>query len=130
MARRGCGFCCDYTSYYADITVGSVGSDDGYSTIFIRTPTGEKYLNKVNDIEYSDKPINVEIVKKLADQKHKHNSWDWRAFMKEIWNRDSPIRPWGKEKLEKIPPKPPEKIEENEEKAGKEKAAKPPQPVK
>ncbi len=130
MARRGCGFCCDYTSYYADITVGSVGSDDGYSTIFIRTPAGEKYLNMVKDIEYSDKPINLEIVKKLADQKHKHNNWDWRAFMKEIWNRDYPTRPWGKEKIEKIPPKPPEKLEEKEEKAGKEKAAKPPQPVK
>jgi coenzyme F420-reducing hydrogenase beta subunit len=136
MARKGCGFCCDYTSYYADISVGSVGSDDGYSTIFVRTETGEKYLNKVRDIEYSDKPISTEIVKKLADMKHKHNKWDWRAFMEEIWSRDSPVRPWGKEKIAKIPPQPPEKIEpvEKEEKAGKEKmkttekATKPAQP--
>ncbi|KCZ71525.1 coenzyme F420-reducing hydrogenase, beta subunit [Candidatus Methanoperedens nitroreducens] len=104
MARKGCHFCCDYTSYYADISVGSVGSDDGWSTIFVRTETGEKYLNKVNDIEYTDKPINLDMVKKLTDMKHKHNKWDWRGFMKEIWSRDSPPRPWGRERLEKIPP--------------------------
>jgi coenzyme F420-reducing hydrogenase beta subunit len=107
MARHGCHFCQDYTSYYADISVGSVGSDDGWSTIFTRTEKGEQYLNKVTDIEYSDKPIVLDIVKKLAAMKHKNNKWDWRAFLKEIWSRDSPIRPWGAEKIAKIPPPPP-----------------------
>ena len=108
MARHGCHFCQDYTSYFADISVGSVGSDDGWSTIFVRTEKGEKYLSKVNDIEYSDKPIVLDMVKKLAAMKHKNNKWDWRGFMKEIWNRDIPVRPWGAEKLAKIPPPPPE----------------------
>jgi len=103
LARKGCGFCLDYTSYYADISVGSVGSDDGWSTIFVRTETGGRYLDKVLDLEYSDKPINTDIIKKLADMKHKHNSWDWVKFMKEIWNRESPPRPWGRERLEKLP---------------------------
>jgi len=107
LARKGCHFCQDYTSYYADISVGSVGSDDGWSTVFVRTEIGEKYINKVNDIEWTDKPVNKEIVKKLADMKHKHNSWDWRAFMKEIWSRDKPIRPWGAERIASIPPLPP-----------------------
>jgi len=114
MARKGCHFCCDYTSYYADISVGSVGSDDGWSTIFVRTEKGEKYLNMVSDIEYSDKPINMDILKKLTDQKHRHNKWDWRGFLKEIWSRDSPIRPWGKERIEKIPPPEIEKVEKTE----------------
>lgn len=104
MARKGCGFCMDYTSYYADISVGSVGSADGWSTIFIRTEKGETYLNKVKDIEYSDKPINMELVQKLTDQKHKHNKWDWPKFLREIWNRQSPPRPWGRERLERLPP--------------------------
>lgn len=111
MARKGCGFCQDYTSYYADISVGSVGSDDGWSTVFVRTETGERYLNRVRDIEWSDKPIVMDIVKKLADMKHKHNKWDWRGFMKEIWSRDTPVRPWGAERLAKIPPEPVEKEE-------------------
>ncbi len=107
MARHGCHFCQDYTSYYADISVGSVGSDDGWSTIFVRTEKGERYLNKVNDIEYSDKPIALDMVKKLAAMKHKNNKWDWRTFMKDIWSRDSPVRPWGAEKIANIPPPPP-----------------------
>lgn len=104
LARKGCHFCQDYTSYFADISVGSVGSDDGYSTIFTRTERGEKYLNKVTDMEYSEKPINMEILKKLTGMKHKNNKWDWRGFMKEIWSRDAPIRPWGRERIDKIPP--------------------------
>lgn len=107
LARKGCHFCQDYTSYYADISVGSVGSDDGWSTIFVRTEIGEKYLDKVDNIEWTDKPINKEMVKKLVDMKHKHNSWDWRTFMKEIWSRDKPIRPWGAERIANIPPMPP-----------------------
>ena len=107
LARKGCHHCQDYTSYFADISVGSVGSDEGWSTVFVRTETGEKYLNKVNDIEWTEKPINLDIVKKLTDMKHKHNDWDWRTFMKEIWNRDTPVRPWGAEKLANIPPPPP-----------------------
>ncbi len=102
MARKACGFCLDYTSYYADISVGSVGSADGWSTIFVRTERGEKYLNKVTGIEYSDKPINMEMVKKLASMKRKHNKWDWVSFMKEVWSRDSPPRPWGLERIEKL----------------------------
>ncbi len=104
LARKGCGFCMDYTSYYADIAVGSVGSDEGWSTIFVRTEKGEEYLNKVRDVEYSDKPIVLDIVKKLADMKHKHNKWDWQKFVKEIWNRESPPRPWGRERIERLPP--------------------------
>lgn len=122
MARKCCHYCQDYTSYFADISVGSVGSDDGWSTIFVRTERGEKYLNKVKDIEYSDKPINMEMIQKLVDMKHKHNKWDWRAFLKEIWSRDSPIRPWGRERIDKIPP--PE-IEKPEPEKKIEKPAKP-----
>ncbi|KAB2945347.1 MAG: F420H2 dehydrogenase-like protein [Candidatus Methanoperedens nitroreducens] len=123
LARKGCHFCQDYTSYYADISVGSVGSDEGWSTVFVRTEIGEKYLDKVNDIEWTDKPINKEMVKKLADMKHKHNSWDWRTFMKEIWNRDTPVRPWGTERLANIPPPPPPPPPSAEKPPG---AAKPP----
>jgi coenzyme F420-reducing hydrogenase beta subunit len=102
MARKACHRCMDYTSYYSDITVGSVGSDDGWSTILVRTEKGEQYLNKVQDMEYSDKPINTEIIRKLTAQKHKNNKWDWQGFLKEIWSRDFPVRPWGRERLEMI----------------------------
>jgi coenzyme F420-reducing hydrogenase beta subunit len=117
MARKGCHYCQDYTSYYADISVGSVGSDDGWSTIFVRTEKGEKLLNKVTGMDYSDKPINMEMIRKLTGTKHKNNKWEWRAFLKEIWSRDTPIRPWGRERIEKIPPPEVETVEKTEKPA-------------
>ena len=119
LARKGCHYCQDYTSYHADISVGSVGSDDVWSTVFVRTETGERYLNKVNDIEWTDKPINMDIIKKLAAQKHKHNKWDWRGFLNEIWSRDTPVRPWGRERLDNIPPPEIEPVVEKTDKPAK-----------
>lgn len=101
LARTACHHCIDYTSCYSDITVGSVGSEDGWSTIFVRTEAGEKYLNKVKGLEFSDKPVEMKIIKKLTAQKHENNAWDWKAFMKDVWTRDSPPREWGLERLKK-----------------------------
>jgi coenzyme F420 hydrogenase subunit beta len=38
----GCGPCFDFASELADISVGSVGSPDGWSTVLTRTDVGEK----------------------------------------------------------------------------------------
>ena len=38
----GCGPCFDFASELADISVGSVGSGDGWSTVLTRTDAGEK----------------------------------------------------------------------------------------
>lgn len=106
-ARNGCHHCIDYTSYFSDITVGSVGSDDGWSTIIVRTAAGDNFLKQVHGLEFSDKPINLNIIKKLADQKHTSNWWDWKGFMKRKWHDEcqpqrywgSTPTQWGKEKL-------------------------------
>ncbi len=42
--REGCAFCTDFTSRLADISVGSVGTPDGYSTVIVRSKEGEKLL--------------------------------------------------------------------------------------
>jgi len=39
---KGCGPCFDFASELADISVGSVGSGDGWSTVLTRTDKGEK----------------------------------------------------------------------------------------
>jgi coenzyme F420 hydrogenase subunit beta len=45
----GCGPCFDFSSELADISVGSVGSPDGWSTILVRTEAGEKlYKSAIN----------------------------------------------------------------------------------
>jgi coenzyme F420 hydrogenase subunit beta len=39
-ALKGCDECADFTGYTADVTVGSVGSKDEYSSVIIRNETG------------------------------------------------------------------------------------------
>lgn len=43
--RKACFSCSDYTSSFADISVGDVGSEEGWNTIIIRTPRGEEIFN-------------------------------------------------------------------------------------
>jgi coenzyme F420 hydrogenase subunit beta len=46
-ARDNCHFCEDLTSDYADISVGSIGSQAGFSSVIIRTKGGDKLFNEV-----------------------------------------------------------------------------------
>jgi coenzyme F420 hydrogenase subunit beta len=39
--QPGCHVCLDYVSNLADVSTGSVGSPDGWSTVFVRTKNGE-----------------------------------------------------------------------------------------
>jgi len=81
-----CHVCTDYTAELADISTGSVGSPDGWSTVFIRTAKGEEIFNKMVEDGYLEvKPIEevkpgLGLVEKLALQKKEKN-------MKEIEHR-------------------------------------------
>ncbi len=71
----GCGPCFDFASELADISVGSVGSADGWSTILTRTDAGEKlYAATLAKGAVSEKPISekgLALAKKLAGGKVK-----------------------------------------------------------
>jgi len=81
-----CHVCTDYTAELADISTGSVGSPDGWSTVFIRTAKGEEIFNKMVEDGYLEvKPIEevkpgLGLVEKLAKTKKEKN-------MKEIEHR-------------------------------------------
>jgi coenzyme F420-reducing hydrogenase beta subunit/Na+-translocating ferredoxin:NAD+ oxidoreductase RnfD subunit len=66
--EEGCLRCPDFAANYADISVGSVGSDDGYSTVIVRSEVGEKLLEKLDLVKGKAKK---EEVTKLAIQKKK-----------------------------------------------------------
>jgi len=75
LARNPCHNCCDYTSVHADISLGSVGTPDGWNSVLIRTDKGEKYFNMVKGLEIMEDPKpGMFLIKKLADMKHKNNS--------------------------------------------------------
>jgi coenzyme F420-reducing hydrogenase beta subunit len=43
-SEEACRFCLDFTAEAADVSVGSVGSPEGFSTVIVRTPKGEKLV--------------------------------------------------------------------------------------
>ncbi len=73
--QPGCHVCLDDVSNLADISTGSVGSPDGWSTVFIRTKVGNDIWSKAVDAGlFETKPIEevkpgLELVTKLAKEK-------------------------------------------------------------
>ncbi len=65
--RENCRHCDDFVAWLADISVGSVGSKDGYSTIIVRTERGEKLLDL---IDFSRDDVDKEEISKTAKLKH------------------------------------------------------------
>jgi coenzyme F420 hydrogenase subunit beta len=54
-ALKGCDECADFTGYAADLTVGSVGSADEYSSVIVRTEQGLDAWNATKaDLDYHD----------------------------------------------------------------------------
>jgi len=74
-AQKGCHVCRDFTAEHADISVGSVGSPDGWNTVIIRTETGEQLFKEAYEAGYLEfKPIEevkpgLKLVLKLSASK-------------------------------------------------------------
>ncbi|AEF96582.1 coenzyme F420-dependent sulfite reductase [Methanotorris igneus] len=72
----GCKMCRDFDAEMADVSVGCVGSPDGYSTVIIRTEKGEEIKNAVELKE----GVDLGAIEKLKQMKLKR-------FKKEIERR-------------------------------------------
>ena len=66
--ENGCLSCPDFANRFADISVGSVGSEDGRSTVIVRSEQGKKLLENL-DLNKGD--VNKAEVVKLAALKKK-----------------------------------------------------------
>jgi coenzyme F420-reducing hydrogenase beta subunit len=66
--QGGCAYCNDFVARLSDVSVGSVGSSDGYSTVIVRSAKGKKLLDNVDFVKGD---VNIEDVTKLADFKKK-----------------------------------------------------------
>jgi coenzyme F420 hydrogenase subunit beta len=73
--QNGCKVCLDYVAELADVSTGSVGSQDGWSTVFTRTDVGETlFKSAVEAGVIETKPVDegkfgMEMLKKLSKQK-------------------------------------------------------------
>jgi coenzyme F420 hydrogenase subunit beta len=61
--EHGCDFCDDFPNKFADVSVGSVGSPDGFSTVIVRSDVGTKLLE---NLQVAKGEVNKEEVTKLA----------------------------------------------------------------
>jgi coenzyme F420 hydrogenase subunit beta len=79
LSRTCCRVCLDYTSELADLSIGNVGSPDGYSTVLVRTQKGEAALRvaeKKGLIEVKslkDYQPGISLVDRLSDMKKENN---------------------------------------------------------
>jgi coenzyme F420 hydrogenase subunit beta len=75
--QPGCFICPDLTARTADISTGSIGSPDGWSTVMPRTKVGQDLFQGAVDVGlFETKPIDpgktgMEMLTKLAQ-----NKWD------------------------------------------------------
>jgi coenzyme F420-reducing hydrogenase beta subunit/Na+-translocating ferredoxin:NAD+ oxidoreductase RnfD subunit len=68
-----CLDCPDFTAKYSDISVGSVGSDEGYSTVIVRSDIGKKL---VASLDLAKGEVDKEEVTKLSVLKEKRAKLD------------------------------------------------------
>lgn len=78
--RSGCHHCTDFSAVSSDISAGSVGSPDGYTTLLARTSLGESFIQNAVDrgaLALSD-DIDLSAVRKLAQAKIQKNQANMR----------------------------------------------------
>jgi coenzyme F420-reducing hydrogenase beta subunit len=79
--EKGCVYCDDFTAKLADISVGSVGSPDGYSTVIVRSDAGKRLLEKL-DLSKGD--VNIEEVTKLAIFKKQRAAKNFAPILQDV----------------------------------------------
>ncbi|UCH01963.1 MAG: Coenzyme F420 hydrogenase/dehydrogenase, beta subunit C-terminal domain, partial [Candidatus Bathyarchaeota archaeon] len=83
--ENGCAYCDDFVALLADVSVGSVGSRDGYSTVIVRSDVGKKLVEDVNFIKGD---IVIEEVKKISALKKKRAK---KYFVPLLQEHPSPV---------------------------------------
>jgi coenzyme F420 hydrogenase subunit beta len=90
IIRKNCNICVELTSETSDISIGSIGSDDGWSTLIIRTEKGEEIVNGALEQKFIEAKELTEfqfnLLNKLAQNKINKN-------MEEIEKREFLARP-------------------------------------
>ncbi|MBU6999826.1 MAG: Coenzyme F420 hydrogenase/dehydrogenase, beta subunit C-terminal domain, partial [Theionarchaea archaeon] len=77
-AQKSCSFCLDFCGELSDISVGSVGSSDGFSSIFVRSTKGLEifngFKNRIECEELSEEGLkaiqDLANIKKSKNAKH------------------------------------------------------------
>jgi coenzyme F420 hydrogenase subunit beta len=85
--EKGCVYCDDFTAKLADISVGSVGSEDGYSTVIVRSQKGKKLLEKL-DLKRGN--VDKEEIAKLAVLKRNRAKKSFAPIIQDLQEQTPP----------------------------------------
>ena len=90
IIRKNCNICVELTSETSDISIGSIGSDEGWSTLIVRTEKGAEIVNGALDQKFIEAKELTEsqfdLLNRLAENKINKN-------MEEIEKREFLARP-------------------------------------
>ncbi len=78
-SEKACHFCDDFVSRLADVSVGSVGSRQGYSTVIVRSCVGEKL---VRNLDVSKETVDKQEVVRLAKFKKNRSNQSFAELEK------------------------------------------------
>jgi coenzyme F420 hydrogenase subunit beta len=72
IVPSGCKVCLDFAGVECDLSVGSVGSDVGFSTIIVRSEVGKDIIDYIKEREHATLgKVNVEAIQKLIEFKRR-----------------------------------------------------------
>jgi coenzyme F420 hydrogenase subunit beta len=87
-AREACNYCYDFAAEFADVSVGSIGSDDGWSTVIVRSDAGKDLLKRAEAAGLIEtKKLSKEQIKNLK----KLASFKKRENLKHIYEKTEPL---------------------------------------
>ena len=72
IVRSGCLACTDFSNYCADVSVGGIGSPEGYTTAIVRTQAAQRLISlavRQGYLEESDPKNALEMVERMAERK-------------------------------------------------------------
>ncbi len=88
-AREACNYCYDFAAEFADVSVGSIGSELGWSTLITRSEAGKELMKRAEE-------EGVIETKKLTEERIKEvrnlASFKKRENLKNIYDKMEPIR--------------------------------------
>ena len=77
IIRKNCNICVELTSETSDISIGSIGSQDGWSTVLISTEKGEEIINGAIEEKFIEskelEEPQFKLLNKIAESKIKKN---------------------------------------------------------
>ena len=77
IIRKNCNICVELTSETSDISIGSIGSEDGWSTLIIRTKKGEDIVNGAIEQKFIEAKelgeAQFELLNRIAESKISKN---------------------------------------------------------